>query len=106
MVSSNGPGGVTFRNNIFAGAAAGSPIADPHNTYDRNLYARISGIPGGDTGAVRADPRFVGPDDVRLRAGSPALGAGVRVPGGGDRDYYGNPVPDPPNIGADQRPGK
>ncbi|MFI0717292.1 hypothetical protein ACH4SK_43440 [Streptomyces inhibens] len=105
MVSGNGPGGVTFRNNIFAGAA-GSPIADPHNTYDHNLYARTSGIPGGDTGAVRADPRFVAPDDVRLRAGSPALGAGVRVPGGGDRDYYGNPVPDPPKIGADQGHGK
>ncbi|MFE0193512.1 hypothetical protein [Streptomyces sp. NPDC058989] len=106
MVSSNGPGGVTFRDNVFAGAPAGSPIADTHNTYDHNLYARTPGIPAGDTGAVRADPLFVTPDDVRLRAGSPALGAGVRVPGGGGRDFYGNPVPDPPNIGADQGPGK
>ncbi|MEV0375554.1 right-handed parallel beta-helix repeat-containing protein, partial [Streptomyces sp. NPDC050636] len=79
MVSSNGPGGVTFRNNIFAGAGPASPIRDPHNTYDHNLYARISGIPAGDTAPVRADPRFVAPDDVRLRAGSPALGAGVSV---------------------------
>ncbi|MFG2827265.1 hypothetical protein ACGFWI_07290 [Streptomyces sp. NPDC048434] len=105
MVSSNGPGGVTFRNNIFAGAAALSPIADPHNTYDHNLYARISGIPGGDTGAVRGDPRFAAPGDVRLRTGSRALGAGVAVPGGGDRDFYGHPVPDPPNVGAYQGHG-
>ncbi|MFI6768437.1 hypothetical protein [Streptomyces sp. NPDC050355] len=106
MVSSNGPVGVTFRNNVFAGAPAGSPIADTHNTYDHNLYARTPGIPAGDTGAVRADPLFVTPDDVRLRAGSPALGAGLRVQDGGTRDFFGNPVPDPPNIGADQGPGK
>lgn len=106
MVSSNGPGGVTFRNNILVGAATGSPIADTRNSYDHNLYARISGIPAGDTGAVRADPRFVAPGDVRLRATSPALGAGVRVPDAGDQDFYGNPVADPPNIGADQGGGK
>ncbi|BDM70452.1 hypothetical protein HEK616_39390 [Streptomyces nigrescens] len=106
MVSGNGPGGVTFRDNLFAGAAAGSPISDGHNTYDHNLYARISGIPAGDTGAVRGDPRFVSPTDTRLRAGSPALGAGVTVPNGGNRDFHGNPVADPPNIGADQGPGK
>ncbi|WP_407289026.1 hypothetical protein [Streptomyces sp. BP-8] len=62
MVSSNGPGGVTFRNNVFAGAPAGSPIADTHNTYDHNLYARTPGIPAGDTGAVRADPPNIGAD--------------------------------------------
>ncbi|MFG2895099.1 hypothetical protein [Streptomyces sp. NPDC048248] len=105
MVSSNGPGGVTFRNNIFAGAGTTTPIADPHNGYDHNLYARISGVPG-DSAAVRADPRFVSPGDVRLRAGSPALGAGVAMPGSGGRDFYGNPVPDPPNIGADQGSGR
>ncbi len=106
VVSSNGPGGVTFRDNIFAGAAAGSPLADARNTYDHNLYARISPVPATDAGTVRGDPRFLAPYDVRLRAGSPALGAGVPVPGGGDRDFYGNPVPDPPNLGADQGRGK
>jgi hypothetical protein len=105
VVSSNGPGGVTFRNNVFAGAGTTSPIADPYNVYDHNLYARISGVPG-DSAAVLADPRFVSPGDVRLRAGSPALGAGVAVPDSGDRDFYGNPVPDPPNIGADQGSGR
>ncbi|MEJ8652159.1 hypothetical protein WKI65_29750 [Streptomyces sp. MS1.AVA.3] len=62
---------------------------------------------------MRADPRFAAPPgDVRLRTGSPALGAGVPVPGGGvpvlgggDRDFYGNPVPDPPNVGAYQGHG-
>ncbi|MER7155273.1 hypothetical protein [Streptomyces lydicus] len=47
-----------------------------------------------------------GPVRRRLRAGSPALGAGVPVPGGGFRDFYGNPVPDLPNLGADQGRGK
>ncbi|MFH9225417.1 hypothetical protein ACH4NT_32675 [Streptomyces lydicus] len=42
---------------------------------------------------MRGDPRFLAPYDVRLRAGSPALGTGVPVPGGGDRDFYGNPCP-------------
>ncbi|MFH9247293.1 hypothetical protein ACH4LK_17895 [Streptomyces lydicus] len=93
VVSSNGPGGVTFRDNIFAGAAAGSPLADARNTYDHNLYARISPVPATDAGAVRGDPRFLAPYDVRLRAGSPALGTGVPVPGGGDRDFYGNSCP-------------
>ncbi|MFI1620480.1 hypothetical protein ACH4VT_26470 [Streptomyces lydicus] len=99
-------GGVTFRDNIFAGAAVGSPLADAHNTYDHNLYARLSPVPATDAGAVRGDPRFLAPYDVRLRAGSPALGAGVPVPDCGDRDFYGNPVPDPPNLGADQGRGK
>ncbi|WP_329400050.1 hypothetical protein OHA45_35185 [Streptomyces lydicus] len=114
VVSSNGPGGVTFRDHVFAGAAAGSPLADARNTCDHNLnlydhnlchhnlYARISPVPATDAGAVRGDPRFLAPYDVRLRAGSPARGAGVPVPGGGFRDFYGNPVPDPPNLGADQ----
>ncbi|MFG2139976.1 hypothetical protein [Streptomyces sp. NPDC048650] len=106
MVSSNGPGGVTFRNNVLAGAEAGSPISDPHNVYDHNLYARIPHLPDGDTAGVGADPRFVAPGDLRLRADSPALGAGVRVPDSGARDFYGNPVPDPPNIGAYQGRGQ
>ncbi len=38
VVSSNGPGGVTFRDSVFAGAAVGSPLADARNTYDHNLY--------------------------------------------------------------------
>lgn len=78
-VSSNGPGGVTFRNNAFAGAPAGSPIADAHNTYDHNLYARVPGIPAGDTGAVRADPRFVAPTTCSCapvpRSWAPAYGS-------------------------------
>ncbi|MEU9123946.1 hypothetical protein AB0C96_29465 [Streptomyces sp. NPDC048506] len=56
------PGGVTFRDNVFAGAAAGSPIADAHNTYDHNLYARTPGVPAADTGAVRGDPPNIGAD--------------------------------------------
>ncbi|MGW7491528.1 hypothetical protein [Streptomyces sp. NPDC054786] len=54
---------------------------------------------------MHGDPRFAAPGDVRLRTGSPALGAGVAVPGGGDRDFYRHPVPDPPNVGAYQGHG-
>ncbi|MBD3941773.1 substrate-binding domain-containing protein [Microbacterium sp. NEAU-LLC] len=41
----------------------------------------------------------------RLRAGSPALGAGTALPQLGDRDCFGNAVPAAaPNIGAYQGP--
>lgn len=109
MVNGNGPGGVTFRNNIFAGAPGGSPITDTPNTFDHNLYFRTPQVPPGDTAAVQGDPLFAGgttprsPADLRLRTGSPALGAGTPMPDDGGRDYFGNPVPDPPAIGAHQR---
>ncbi|WP_329170684.1 hypothetical protein OG754_03755 [Streptomyces decoyicus] len=104
-----GPGGVTFRNHIFVGAqsprrAPRSPIRATR-TYDHHLYARLAGIPARRARPVRADPRFAAPGDMRLRIGSPALGAGIPVPRGGDRDLYGHPVPDPPNSGAYQEHG-
>ena len=51
-----------------------------------------------------ADPRT--PDDLRLRSGSPALGAGsVTADDGTRQDYFGNPLTDVRNIGADQGAG-
>ena len=35
--------------------------------------------------------------------GSPAIGAGVTVPGIGARDYFGARVPSPPTVGFAQR---
>lgn len=73
---------------IFVGAPTGSPFANAHNTYDHNLndhnlYARISGTTAGETVAVRADPRFVAPDDVRswpnLVVPHPQLGSFLRA---------------------------
>ncbi|WP_369247447.1 right-handed parallel beta-helix repeat-containing protein [Streptomyces sp. R41] len=103
LVSDNGPTEVTFRDNIFVGADGGTPISDTVSTYSNNLYWHTA--QDRDTAAVNADPLFVSADpaspyDVRLRAGSPARGAGS-VTGGGP-DYFGNPVSAPSNIGADQ----
>ncbi|MEV6104377.1 right-handed parallel beta-helix repeat-containing protein [Streptomyces sp. NPDC051940] len=111
MVSTNNAGGVTFRNNVFASAVPGGlPIKDSANTYANNLYWGVTGIPAGDTAAVVADPRLAdatpdSPQGLRLRTGSPALGAGTVIDGAGDRDYYGNPLAVPPNIGAYQGGG-
>ncbi|MFD5059666.1 right-handed parallel beta-helix repeat-containing protein [Streptomyces sp. NPDC058394] len=105
LVSDNGPTGVTFRNNIFVGASGGSPIDDTRSVYENNLYWRTA--QPLDTSALTADPLFASatptaPRDVRLRAGSPALGTGIPVADGITRDYFGNRIPTPPNLGADQ----
>ncbi|MEU6126401.1 right-handed parallel beta-helix repeat-containing protein [Streptomyces sp. NPDC047123] len=106
LVSNNGPTGVTFKDNVFVGApGAGSPIKDTVSTYEGNLYWNTA--QPRDPRAVTADPRFAAttpraPGDVRLRPGSPARGAGTPIADGTTRDYFGNRIPDPPNIGADQ----
>ncbi|MFJ5927534.1 right-handed parallel beta-helix repeat-containing protein [Kitasatospora sp. NPDC092948] len=109
LVFDNGPTGVTFEDNVFVGAAGGqgSPIHDTVSTYHNNLYWHTD--QPRDTAGVRADPLFrtavsATPDDVRLKSGSPAHGAGSVKPGadGTVNDYFGSPIPNPPNIGADQ----
>ncbi|MGW0736983.1 right-handed parallel beta-helix repeat-containing protein [Streptomyces sp. NPDC002851] len=107
LVSNNGQSGSTFQDNIFVGAAsgAGSPIKDAVSTFTNNLYWHTA--QPRDPAAVNADPLLrsptpTAPDDVRLRPGSPARGAGSADDDGTAYDYFGNPVPEPPNIGADQ----
>ncbi|TDD72641.1 right-handed parallel beta-helix repeat-containing protein [Jiangella aurantiaca] len=41
------------------------------------------------------------PSAYRLQSGSPALRAGVNIVGNGGLDYFQDPIPNPPNIGAD-----
>ncbi|MFC7619352.1 right-handed parallel beta-helix repeat-containing protein [Microlunatus sp. GCM10028923] len=41
------------------------------------------------------------PAAYRLQSGSPALGAGVPISGSGGKDYYQDPLANPPHIGAD-----
>ncbi|MFI1963728.1 right-handed parallel beta-helix repeat-containing protein [Streptomyces pathocidini] len=114
MVSNNGQTGVTFRDNILVGAPSGSPMKDALSTYENNLYWNAPWDSGQerDPSAVHADPLFSSaspdrPGDVRLRAGSPALGAGTPADDGLTRDYFGNRIPVPPNLGADQgKPGR
>ncbi|MFB7374757.1 right-handed parallel beta-helix repeat-containing protein [Streptomyces sp. NPDC056222] len=111
MVSDNGKGGVTFRNNIFVSTAeGGSPIVDALNTYDHNLYVGVGAVPASDANAVTADPEFLdatpeSPRDLRLRPGSPALGAGTPIENAGGHDYFGNRLHGTTDIGAHQRPG-
>ncbi|MFG2501697.1 hypothetical protein ACGFSB_26235 [Streptomyces sp. NPDC048441] len=106
LVSNNGPTGVTFRDNVFVGApGAGSPVKDTVSTFSSNLYWNTS--QPRDTTGVTADPRFAdtspdAPGDIRLKSGSPARGLGTAVDDGTTRDYFGNLIPDPPNLGADQ----
>jgi hypothetical protein len=73
------------------------------------------GLPPSGTAALVADPRFADPTRrgsgrlalgraFRLRAGSPARGAGVRLPAMGRSDYFGSLLgAGPPSIGFDQR---
>ncbi|MFM9371295.1 right-handed parallel beta-helix repeat-containing protein [Streptomyces sp. Da 82-17] len=110
LVSNNGQTGTTFQDNIFVGApGAGSPIKDTLSTYRNNLYWRTS--QSRDAEAVNADPLLRSadprtPDDLRLRPGSPAVGAGTVTEDDGTRhDFYGNPLTDHRNIGADQGTG-
>jgi hypothetical protein len=108
-IVANSSGSVaTLSNNIFVGSGP-SAIFDAQSTFSHNVYWGAGPVPAGDTTAVLADPRLVAPGTAtglldatgyELRAGSPALGAGVAVPGNGGHDYYGNSIPTPPNIGA------
>ncbi|GHF69333.1 hypothetical protein GCM10010218_58420 [Streptomyces mashuensis] len=97
-------------NNVFVGKPGGSAVKDTTSTFRGNLYQNVAKVPA-DPKAVVGDPRFVnagapGPDGYKLKAGSPALGAGVAVPGDADRDFFGNRVPAArPNMGAYQGPG-
>ncbi|WP_406067273.1 right-handed parallel beta-helix repeat-containing protein [Streptomyces sp. NBC_01020] len=105
MVSDNGQTGVTFSDNVFVGAAGGSPVTDTLSTYSGNLYWNTA--QPRDPAAVEADPLLrsahpTAPDDVRLRPGSPARGAGTPVDDGTVLDYFGHRIPARPNLGADQ----
>ncbi|MBD0674986.1 right-handed parallel beta-helix repeat-containing protein [Streptomyces sp. CBMA156] len=107
LVHNNGLTGVIFEDNVFVGAAGGGAlISDADSTYSHNLYWPTDY--SRDAAGVHADPMFtsakpVAPDDVRLKDGSPARGAGMGGEhDGAKHDYFGNPIPNPPNIGADQ----
>ncbi|MDG4865870.1 right-handed parallel beta-helix repeat-containing protein, partial [Streptomyces sp. T-3] len=105
LVSNNGQSGTSFRDNLFVGASGGSPIKDTLGSYANNLYWNTD--QPRDTSGVRADPLLLSahptkPDDVRLRPGSPARGAGSVTTDTGAYDYFGNRIPNPPSIGADQ----
>ncbi|KJL26840.1 Carbohydrate binding domain protein [Microbacterium oxydans] len=98
-------------NNIFVGSGLTRFDTDRGITVDRNVYHGFSG-PAADVDAINADPLFADPGTGRdgidtvagykLRAGSPAIGAGRLIADNGGRDYWGNAVAATaaPTIGA------
>ncbi|HMK56523.1 MAG TPA: choice-of-anchor Q domain-containing protein [Dissulfurispiraceae bacterium] len=112
----------TFKNNIFV-ETGNNPFGFQGTTghiLDYNLYYRTdnsdlifdwNGIKnfadfktadGGDTHSLRTNPMFIDPanGNFRLRAGSPAINAGINV--GLTSDFDGKTVPNAsaPDIGA------
>jgi hypothetical protein len=106
------PGTFEFRNNIVYVTQQQSSAFPCGDRCSHNLFFNL---PPSGANAVVADPRFEEPGRrgagrlqtgtaFRLRAGSPAIGAGTPVPGSVGTDYFGNPLPSgrPPAIGFHQ----
>lgn len=90
--------GNTFTNNVLNNTA-GNVIQ-----WGSTGYATVSAwelAVSAATGNVRSDPLFTNAatGDFTLQSGSPCIGAGVSIPGL-TTDYAGNPVANPPSIGA------
>ena len=105
-------GDFQFRNNIVVSTQTQLMPLPCGDHCSHNLF---SGLPASGTEAVTKPPRFedAGGDgrgrigigrDYRLSPGSPALGAGIAIPGSGRKDYFGNRITRPPSIGF-QQPG-
>ena len=102
---------IDFQNNIFVNEGKGTFRALDGCRFEANLYFGCGEVTV-DPKKILADPRLLAPgtggktlDSVagyKLAPGSPALGAGVPVPGNGGSDYWGNPISKiaAPNIGA------
>ena len=104
--------GDTYVNNIFVsnGRSPDYKIGGSTNVaFSNNLYEGTFSVtePNGP-GRVEADPLFVGPLDrpegFMLQAASPAVGAGIRLDGFPETDYFGNVLPGsgPIDIGVHQ----
>ena len=102
---------ILFQNNLFINAGKGNFKPPQGCRFENNLYFG-SGHIAEDAKKILADPRLVdagggkvGLESLtgyRLLKGSPALGAGIPIPGGGGRDFWGDAVRDgaPLNVGA------
>jgi hypothetical protein len=110
------PQNVVFSNNIFYVEEETKYVwGEAENCrFERNVfYGPQTGGPD-DPHAITADPMFVSPNSaiavlntlraLMLKEGSPAIGAGIKIPDNGGRDFRGNPLPvdRPVDIGAYQ----
>jgi hypothetical protein len=91
----NGLNNGFFRNNIIYSSSIGNI---EYYSRSNNVYFNNSGP--SDTGSVKSDPLFmdVANNDYRLKAGSPAIGAGLNL--GYASDVAGTPITSPAAIGA------
>jgi hypothetical protein len=109
-----------IRNNLYFNTVPGVAIRFTNNSFSLADWQ----AQGHELNTVIGDPRLLtaissimaahdivweptqhtgpqpAPADEKLRAGSPALGAGVAITNNGGRDYWGNAIGSPPNIGA------
>ncbi|WP_327318867.1 carbohydrate binding domain-containing protein [Streptomyces sp. NBC_01235] len=111
---------LTLANNIIYNLGSGGYVyttGQPASNFSwRNnlFYGNHPASEPSDPGKITADPLLVSPGSggtgigsvagYQLTASSPAIGAGVVVPGNGGQDYWGSTVPSvcAPDIGADQ----
>src|SRR5215813_2454400 len=82
---------------LASGSGVQTPATDPTNIR-QNLWFGAGAAPSWDTSPVNADPLLVSavsPYDLHLQAGSPAIGAGANLTGGGVGllDFDGRPRP-------------
>jgi len=89
---------------------------DKQDELIEEIYGHVtvtySDVQGGweGEGNIDADPWFINPNEAKygLRDYSPCIGAGMMTPDVPDRDYHGDPRPNPPgsnpDIGADENP--
>jgi len=100
------------KNNIFI--SPGGTFKTVNAVYANNAY--FGGIQpvSTETGAVVGDPQLIAAGSgqltralpgYQLAVGSPLLGAGAPIADAGERDFFGNPIPSTPNIGAYQGAG-
>jgi hypothetical protein len=111
----------SLRNNIlFTTRSGDAAVTAAGITYLANLYSGLPAV-AGDTSAKTGDPMFMnsathpnggptgpalaGLGGFQLRAGSPAINAGVSITGNGGVDFWGNPLyVGQPDIGPYEAP--
>ncbi|MFE6735196.1 NPCBM/NEW2 domain-containing protein [Microbacterium sp. NPDC057650] len=100
------------KNNVII--AQGGTLKTANAVYANNAYFGGIQPAATETNPVVGDPQLIAAGSgqqtralpgYRLAVGSPLLGAGTQIADAGERDFFGNPIPTTPNIGAYQGEG-